>query len=229
MWKMLSISSITTHLDKLETSTIDARGDLPHLAGNSSAACQDSGSNTAAIPSSSEQVALGYIAIPDVRSAICSDPHLHKEYPCSKNFESEIQGNTVPINPPTIIVTAESSSLLEKGTLRQSDIPPVISTGYCTIKTCDSDLKSGLQGAEIQGYVTSSQVCGTILNTEANIFDCTDHSKRPCTHVSSYIHSKQVTHDKSYTGKDPTIDTKSPLGSSCDQSIALDCTSIPDR
>ena len=59
----------------------------------------------------------------------------------------------MPIDPTTVNVTAESSSLLEKGTLRQSDIPPVISTGYYTIKTCNSDLESGLSGAEIQGYV----------------------------------------------------------------------------
>ena len=144
MWKMLSISSITSHLDKLEApaqvdTTMDERGDLPHHAGNNSTACLDS--NTAAVSSSSEQVALGYIAIPDVRSAICSDPHVHKdkEYACSTNFESDVQGNTPP-EDTAAIVTAEPSSLLKKGTLWQSGVPPVIRAGYCTIKTCDSDI-----------------------------------------------------------------------------------------
>ena len=234
MWKMLSISSITSHLDMLEApaqvdTTIDETGDLAHHAGDSSTACLDY--STAAVPTSSEQVALGYIAIPDVRSANCSDPHVHKEYACSMKFESGVQGNTVPIDPPedtAVIVTAEPSSLLKKGTLRQSGVPPVIRAGYCTIKTCDSDIRSGLQGAEMQGYIASSQVCGTILNTEANTFDCTDHSKQPCSLVSGYIDSKQVTHDQSYARIDPTMDTEWPLSYSSDQSVALVCTAIPE-
>ena len=80
----------------------------------------------------------------------------------------------------------------------------------------------------MQGYVASSQVCGTILNTEANTFDCTDHSKQPCSLVSGYVDSKQVTHDQSYTHKDPTMDTEWPLSYNCDQSVALDCTAIPE-